>query len=86
MENVLKNIETFYTGGGVWLTACPISEKHYYIVDEEYGCLSFYNDGGENDTDYPCERMVWSKSEDELTQRQKVLYHEMKADLFRRAW
>lgn len=79
-------IETFYTGGGIWLTVKPTSEWFYYLVDADSNCLSYFSDRWKDGEEYPCQRMEWSRGEEELNQRQKVIYHEMKAELFRKAW
>lgn len=79
-----EKAETFYTGGGIWITALPQDEKHYYTIDNDFmDCLTFYEDRfeGWQDTEYPCKRMVWSKNTNELNSEERLIYKAMKADL-----
>lgn len=86
-RNINENrIETFYTGGGIWITAYPLDGNHYYTVDNDFGAyLNLYEDrfegcGGD---EFPCCRMVWSKGVNQMTGDEWNIYRAMTKDLER---
>lgn len=84
----IKNIETFYTGGGIWLTAACVEDSPlYYILDSDWdeGLTLYDNTNEDKDIDYPCQEMVWSKETAELNDEEKALLREMRKDMRRNA-
>lgn len=83
-----KDIEVFYTGGGIWLAGMYTSNNIYYIVDSEFtDCLTCYNHENEDDdTDYPCQDMVFSKEISELTDYEKTIYNDLLTELKNKMW
>ena len=79
--------ETFYTGGGIWVTVMFSGmQNHYYAIDSESinigeECLTLYTDGFEDDDLTPFMEMAWSKGIDELSHYRRQIYDRMKADL-----
>ena len=70
--------EVFYTGGGWWLSAMyGEGGQHYFVVDNQYpDCLTCYDHYGEDDdTDYPCQNMVWSVEKKDLSKFQLKTYY-----------
>ena len=70
--------EVFYTGGGWWLSAMyGEGGQHYFVVDNQYpDCLTCYDHYGEDDdTDYPCQNMVWSVEKKDLSKFQLNTYY-----------
>lgn len=72
-------IETFYTGGGIWLTSWAVDDHHYYIYEKGWDCLTLYSDRYEGGTEFPCERMEWSKDKDGLTSKEWAICSNMMA-------
>ena len=96
MTEIKQDTEVFYTGGGVWLSAYQEDETHYYIVEAWEGgyhedvecCLTYYDHSDEDDDiEYPCQNMLWSKELKDLSVHQfmiwQVLHSEMNAELKR---
>lgn len=81
-------METYYTGGGVWLTACVVDEDSYYIYDKESETLSLYSDrfDGWDGDEFPCMRMVWSDDIDNLNGEMWTLYVEMRTHMEANSW
>ena len=83
------NIETFYTGGGIWLTAACVEDSPlYYILDSDWddGLTLYDRTDEDDDIDYPCQVMVWSKETAELTREEKTLLRKMRKDMENTAW
>ena len=75
-------IETFYTGGGIWLSQYDAGGGYYAVVSSDYpDCLSIYRKTDENEDLYLPENMVSSKSPDELNPVQKAVYAQLKEAL-----
>jgi len=80
--------EVFYTGGGIWLSAMyGESGKHYFVVDnEDPNCLTCYDSFGEDDdTEFPCQNMVWSCESRELSKYQRSIWRKLKSALEKEA-
>lgn len=80
----VEKIETFYTGGGIWLTAAKMKNSTmYYIVNSEWpeGLSLYDRDGEDDDTEYPCQHDVSSTPRKDLTDREKALYYLMLDDM-----
>ena len=80
----VEKIETFYTGGGIWLTAAKMkNSKMYYIINSEWvEGLSLFDGEGEDDwTEYPCQHEVSSTPRKDLKDREKALYYAMLDDM-----
>ena len=79
----ISKIETFYTGGGIYLTAADEEGTSCYFIissDKDYAfCLSKYDRAEEQDYDeeYPCMNMLWSKSAEELDKDEAKLWKRM---------
>lgn len=75
-------IETFYTGGGIWLSQYDAGGGYYAVVSSDHPeCLSIYlQTDGEDDLYLP-ENMVSSKHLDELNPEQKEVHAILKAEL-----
>ena len=73
--------EVFYTGGGIWLSAMYVDDHHYYVVDNDWECLSYFDNSEEDDTNYCCQNMVWSKDKSELNPDELKVYTELKEAL-----
>ena len=77
-------IETFYTGGGIWLAQYDAGGGYYAVVSSDYpDCLSIYRktDGDEDEELYLPENMVSSKSIDELNPEQRAVHARLKEAL-----
>lgn len=69
------NIETFYTGGGIWLSQYDGGDGYYVVVSSECPELySLYRKTEETDELYLPENMVASLTYNELGNAQKELY------------
>ena len=76
-------VETFYTGGGIWLTGAEIGNKRYVMLEDE--CLDYYSREGEDDENEPecgflCQHYLYCKNRDEFTPEEEMLYIKMLAD------
>lgn len=73
-------IETFYTGGGIWLTEAEIDQDHYAVVGNEYpDTFAIYRKAeGEK---YCSEDMVFCELREDLSDEYKELYDFMVASL-----
>ena len=75
-------IETFYTGGGIWLSQYNAGGGYYAVVSSEYPeCLSIYRKTAEDEDLYLPENMVSSKNFDELNTEQKAVHALLKKAL-----
>lgn len=69
------NIETFYTGGGIWLSQYDAGGGYYAVVSSDHpDCLSIYRKTDDQDEAYLPENMVSSKNLDELNPEQKAVH------------
>lgn len=67
--------ETFYTGGGIWLSQYNAGGGYYAVVSSDFpDCLSIYRKTEEEDELYLPENMVSSKNLDELNPEQKEVH------------
>lgn len=77
--------ETFYTGGGIWISAMHDGKGGYYTVandfSDEGGYLTYYTDAFEDEVEFPCVEMEWSKDEADLTDAEMAIYKVLQADL-----
>ena len=73
------NIETFYTGGGIWLTEVVINDKgDYAVIDNEHPeYLSVYHAAENEDLKYMSEDMYISEHHTALSPDLKALYDKM---------
>ena len=68
-------IETFYTGGGIWLSQYNAGGGYYAVVSSEYpDCLSIYRETDEDEDLYLPENMVSSKNLGELNTEQRAVH------------
>lgn len=72
-------IETFYTGGGIWLTETVINEAgDYAVISNDFPeCLSLYHKAENEDEKYMPEDMFLSEHHSKLSPELKSLYDEM---------
>ena len=76
------NIETFYTGGGIWLAQYDAGDGYYAVVSSdapEY--LSIYRKTEEEDELYLPENMVSNKAYNELSSVQKEMHEILRKEL-----
>lgn len=78
--------KVFYTGGGIWLSAKYIDDTHYFIVDNDCDdCLTYYDHTNEDeDSEFPCQNMIYSWSLDEIPEEYKEIYKELHAALMQK--
>lgn len=77
-------IETFYTGGGIWLSQYNAGGGYYAVVSSEYpDCLSIYRKKDEDEDLYLPENMVSSKDLSELSTEQRAVHALLKKELAR---
>ena len=75
-------IETFYTGGGIWLSQYNAGGGYYAVVSSEAPeCLSIYRKTDEDEDLYLPENMVTSKNLGELNTEQKAVHALLKKAL-----
>lgn len=75
-------IETFYTGGGIWLSQYNAGGGYYAVVSSEYpDCLSIYRKTDEDEDLYLPENMVSSKDLSELNTEQRAVHALLKEAL-----
>lgn len=76
-------IETFYTGGGLWLTEVVINDKgDYAVISSDFpDILSVYHKAESEETKYMMEDMYISKPFEELDADLKELHSKMLDDL-----
>ena len=75
-------IETFYAGGGIWLSQYDAGRGHYAVVsNEQPDYLSIYRKTDDEDELYLPETMISSKPYKELGQSQKAIHDILKAGL-----
>lgn len=78
-------IETFYTGGGIWLSQYDAGGGFYAVVSNDYpDCLSIYRKTEDEDELYLPENMVSSKGLDELNDEQREVHAILKAELVKK--
>ena len=76
------NIETFYTGGGIWLAQYDAGGGYYAVVSSECpNLLSIYQKSDDEDELYLPENMVVCKEYSELDRVQKELHGCLKEEL-----
>lgn len=79
-------IETFYTGGGIWLSQYDAGDGYYAVVSSDQpDYLSIYRNAENEDEMYLPEDMVSSKHYSELGQSQKAMHGILKAELVKKA-
>ena len=76
-------IETFYTGGGIWLTEVVINDNgDYAVISNEYPeILSVYHAAENEDEKYMPEDMYISEHYSKLDSDLQELYEKMLKDL-----
>lgn len=75
-------IETFYTGGGIWLSQYDAGGGNYAVVsNEQPDYLSIYRKTDDEDDMYLPENMISSKPYNELGQSQKAIHDILTAEL-----
>lgn len=87
-EDETYGIQVIYTGGGIWLAIKRLeSDPHVYaVVDDEWeNCVTYYDDRGD-DYEFACQQMVDSRSDDEMSDADKVLYETLYAALERESY
>lgn len=80
----MKNkIETFYSGGGIYLCTYPLDKNHYYLITSEYiNDFTLIKGNIENvDFDKEQDSLCFYKNKNELTKDQKELYKKMLREL-----
>lgn len=79
----IGQIETFYTGGGIWVTCMYRDEEHYYSVSHDCECLTLFDDAIRNCEygEYPFFDIEWEKTVEEMTEEEKLIFYKMKVDL-----
>ena len=74
--------ETFYTGGGIWLSQYDAGDGYYAVVSSDQpDILSIYRKTDDEDEMYLPENMISSKAYEELGQSQKAMHDLLKAEL-----
>lgn len=75
--------EAFYTGGGIWLSAMYIDERHYYTIDNcSVDSLWFYDHENEDDDiDFPTQNLIWEKDVTECTEDERRIYDVLRSAL-----
>lgn len=72
-------IETYYTGGGIWITEAELKNNRYAAITNDFvECLTVYEDAPEK---FMPENMVFSKAVNELNTTELALYKKMLEDL-----
>lgn len=80
------SVETFYTGGGIWITEKELRNNTCAIISSDYAnCLSIYKYHNEEEKDL-IENMIFSKCIEEIESDKKLkkyiaLYEELYNDL-----
>lgn len=75
-------VETFYTGGGIWLSQYDAGGGYYAVVSSECPeLLSIYRKTDDEDELYLPENMVSSKEIHELNTEQREVHAILKAGL-----
>ena len=73
------NIETYYTGGGVWITEAALKGGRYSAITSDFvTCLTVYKDAAEK---FMNEDMIFSKALEELEENEMQLYKKMLEDM-----
>lgn len=73
----MKNIEVFYTGGGIWLSEINLQNGTYAVISSDFPeCLSIYN-YVEDENQYMPEDMIFSGSVKELNEEQTKIYNQL---------
>lgn len=79
-------IQVIYTGGGIWMAVAKAENNYYYAIstEDEHPCLSYFDHEDEDqDCEFPCQTMVWSKEYDEMLASERAIYNAMKQALDR---
>lgn len=77
-------VEVFYTGGGIWLAAKYVDDRHYYVLDNDFYGLGYYDHTQEDDDlDFPCQNMIDSWDCEDLPETIKPIYQELHDALLR---
>ena len=73
------NIETYYTGGGVWITEAALKGGRYAAITSDFvTCLTVYKDAAEK---FMNDDMIFSKALEELEENEMQLYKKMLEDM-----
>ena len=76
------NIETFYTGGGIWISQYDAGDGYYAVVRSDAPeFLGIYRKTEEEDELYLPENMVSSKAYNELSSVQKEIHEILRKEL-----
>lgn len=73
---------TFYTGGGIWVTA--MHSNHYggyYAISNDEECLTYLTDGFDGGEEFPFYEMAWSKHYKELNEEQLAIYRKLQHNM-----
>lgn len=83
-----RSIEVIYTGGGIWLACCYVSEHVYAVYSKECpDCLSLYDHRAEDpDMDYPCQNWIGDKETADMNSAELALFKMMKHKFKKEAW
>lgn len=76
----MKNkIESFYTGGGIYLCTCPKDKKHYYLISSDYINDFTLIKGSVDNVDFDKEQdnQCFYKNKNDLSENEKQLYKKM---------
>lgn len=87
-EQTGRSIEVIYTGGGIWLACCYISDHVYAVYSDECpDYLSYYDHRDEDQsTDYPCQNWIGDETVTEMNRKQYDLFKAMKYKFEKESW
>ena len=75
---MIKNIEIFYTGGGITIAEADLNDNQFAVVSSEFpDFLTIYNRDDENEKTYLPENTIVSTHKNNLTPDLKPLYSKM---------
>lgn len=72
-----KNIEIFYTGGGIWMAEVDVNENEYAAVSSEAPEYLTIYEKVEGEEKYFPEDMILAQKSDELSPELKELHGEL---------
>lgn len=73
----MRNIEVYYTGGGVWIAEKDLQNGTFATVDTDcVDCLTIYKDTTEEER-YTNDNMIYSADKNELNEEHKKIYDEL---------